>query len=499
MPPAAEPLDGFRVPDDFSFGVATAGYQIEGGFNGPGEPRNNWYEWERRKGIEPSGPACDSWNRYEEDLELAQSTGVDTYRMGIEWARVQPSADNAEDEPPFDDDAVQHYAAIVTSARGRGIEPLLTLHHFTHPRWLGLEFWQRPDSPRVFERYVREIVGRLGDALAARKQPPARRYVTLNEINIFGLVTWLLGAFPPGGTMQFRKTARATDHLFAAHVLAYGAVHDIHEERGWPSPEVTTNNYTMSVYELDRALTDVLLARARGVPRDELPSYLAECRGAWHSTLRTIPGPSGVPAERFQRTLSRLASPTRLPATTEALYAARRSRPLDAVAVDIYAPWAQGRFQRPGRPTAGGTERRPARPLWDDPPMPGSFAGFVKANVEPGLPLWVLENGLCNRVRRGVSHPRVDGWTRPRYLKEHIAALAGAIREGAPVAAYVHWSLLDNYEWGSYQPRFGLFGVVREEHLRRLRSDSMGEDAGGCYRRIVSALRSGEDVSGALR
>ena len=131
--------------------------------------------------------------------------------------------------------------------------------------------------------------------------------------------------------------------------------------------------------------------------------------------------------------------------------------------------------------------------------MPGSFAGFVKANVEPGLPLWILENGLCNRVRRGVSHPRVDGWTRPRYLKEHVAALAGAIREGAPVAAYVHWSLLDNYEWGSYQPRFGLFGVVREEHLRRLRSDSMGEDAGGCYRRIVSALRSGEDVSGALR
>src|SRR5207253_5291133 len=73
MPPRPDDLEGFRVPDGFSFGVATSGYQIEGGFNGPGEPRNNWFEWERRKGVEPCGPACDSWNRYEEDLELAAS------------------------------------------------------------------------------------------------------------------------------------------------------------------------------------------------------------------------------------------------------------------------------------------------------------------------------------------------------------------------------------------------------------------------------------------
>ena len=111
----------------------------------------------------------------------------------------------------------------------------------------------------------------------------------------------------------------------------------------------------------------------------------------------------------------------------------------------------------------------------------------------------MLENGLCNRVKRGVSHPRMDGWTRPRYLKEYLAALGRAIQAGAPVTTYVHWSLLDNYEWGSYQPRFGLFGIQRDEGLRRLRSDSMGEDAAGAYRRIVSAFRSGEGVAGALR
>jgi beta-glucosidase/6-phospho-beta-glucosidase/beta-galactosidase len=97
-----------------------------------------------------------------------------------------------------------------------------------------------------------------------------------------------------------------------------------------------------------------------------------------------------------------------------------------------------------------------------------------------------------------VSHPRVDGWTRPRYLKEHLARVASLVAEGVPLTSYVHWSLLDNYEWGSYQPRFGIFGVVREEGLRRLRSDSMGEDSAGCYRGIVRALRSGEGVAGAL-
>ena len=487
MPPPPEDLEGFRVPDGFCFGVATSGYQIEGGFNGPGEARNNWFEWERRKGYEPCGPACDSWNRYEEDLDLAASIGVDTYRMGIEWARVQPSERNDEHEPPFDDGAIRHYAAIIAAARSRGIEPLVTLHHFTHPRWLGLGFWLRPDSPHVFARYVREIVQRLGDALAAVRQPPVRRYVTLNEINILGLVTWFLGAFPPGGFLRFRTTSRATDHLFAAHVMAYDAIHDVHEEHGWPAPEVTTNNVTLSTYELDRALTDLMLARSRGVRRDEVAAHLRDRRRAWHSTLRTISGPSDSSAERAQRAIWNLASPSNFTAA------------LDAIALDFYAPWAKGRFQRPNRPTAGGTERRPARPLWDDPPMPDSFAGFLQANVEPGLPLWVLENGLCNRVRRGVSHARMDGWTRPRYLKEYLAALGRAIQAGAPVTTYVHWSLLDNYEWGSYQPRFGLFGIQRDEGLRRLRSDSMGEDAAGAYRRIVSAFRSGEGVAGALR
>jgi beta-glucosidase/6-phospho-beta-glucosidase/beta-galactosidase len=498
MPAAAADRDGVRVPEGFSFGVATSGFQVEGGFNGQGEPRNNWFEWERRKDVEPCGIACDSWRRSEEDLELAGSLGIDGYRMGIEWARVQPSTSTDEHEPPFDQTAVDQYASIITSARSRGMEPLATLHHFTHPRWLGLDFWQRADSPRVFAGYVRETVMRLGDALTRLQQPPLTRYVTLNELNVFPLITWTLGLFPPGETMKLGKASRASDHLLGAHVLAYDAIHDVYEQRRWPTPTVTTNNYSMSAYEMDRLFVDVLLARSRGVARADLAGDLKERRRRWHETLRRIPGPSSAAAERVQRTLVRATAATAFPVATAAVYASPRERTLDAIAVDIYAPWAKGRFRRPGHRTSGGTNPRPGRALWDDPPMPGSFGGFVRANVEPGLPVWVLENGLCNRVKRRVSYPRLDGWSRVRYLREHLGELARLISRGVPVTSYVHWSLLDNYEWGSYQPRFGIFGVVRHENLRRLRSDSLGDDAAGTYRRIVSALRSGEGVSTAL-
>ncbi len=114
------------------------------------------------------------------------------------------------------------------------------------------------------------------------------------------------------------------------------------------------------------------------------------------------------------------------------------------------------------------------------------------ANVASGLDLWVVENGLCNRVRRGRSFPRLDGLDRGRYLRAILGALVDAIDAGVPVGAYYHWTLVDNYEWGSYEPRFGIHGVDRERGLRVLDADAMGFDAAGSYRRIIEGLRAGD-------
>ena len=81
----------FALPPGFRFGVATSGFQTEGGFNGPGQPANNWLEWERAGRVEPSGIALDFWTRYEEHLDRAAAAGCDAYRLSVEWARGEPA------------------------------------------------------------------------------------------------------------------------------------------------------------------------------------------------------------------------------------------------------------------------------------------------------------------------------------------------------------------------------------------------------------------------
>jgi beta-glucosidase len=115
--------------------------------------------------------------------------------------------------------------------------------------------------------------------------------------------------------------------------------------------------------------------------------------------------------------------------------------------------------------------------------------------LAPDLPLWVVENGLCNRVRNGRAFSRGDGWDRSRYLRENIAAVVAAADAGVPVTGYWHWSLVDNYEWGSYEPRFGLYGVDRhrgERGMQWLDTDSMGDDSAATYRDIIAGLARGD-------
>jgi hypothetical protein len=95
-------------------------------------------------------------------------------------------------------------------------------------------------------------------------------------------------------------------------------------------------------------------------------------------------------------------------------------------------------------------------------------------------------------MRNGRSYPRSDGWTRPAYLATHLTAIADLVAAGVPVAGYYHWSLADNYEWGSYEPRFGLYGIDRARGMRWLHTDSMGHDAAGSYRRLIEAMRDGD-------
>jgi beta-glucosidase len=458
------------LPDDFRFGVATAGFQVEGGYNGPGEPRNNWHRWEHEGRVEPSGIALDFWNSYEHHFDRAAATGCDSFRLSIEWARCEPR------EGEIDETAFDRYAAILDAAQERGLEPLVTLHHFTHPEWLGENFWLQLDAPDRFAAWARAAMARLG----AR----CRNWVTLNEINILALQTYLAGQFPPGRLLSVGDVVRSLDHLLAAHVLGYA---EIHAAR--PDAVVATNTFTFSLYELDRLLTDLLFARTHGVDLSDLRPWLVERRAAFEARVRPFAG-----AERALRVWAKTAIPLEqaFPRTVTAVYASPYECTQDVAQIDHYDPVVHHHFRVPGHTTAGGRCWLPGRMLWDDPPAPPGLRLFSELHAEPGVPVWIVENGLCNRVRNGRSYPRSDGWDRPQYLRAHLAQVAAMVDAGIDVGGYWHWSLVDNYEWGSYEPRFGLYGVDRDRGGRWLDTDAMGHDSAGAYRQLIDALRSGD-------
>ena len=476
VPDSFSPPDVFSLPAEFRFGVATAGFQVEGGYNGPGEPANNWGGWERSGRVEPSGIALDFWNDYEHHLDRAVAAGCDAYRLSVEWARCEPAPGE------IDTAALDGYLRILEACHARGLRPLVTLHHFTHPHWLGEEFWQAKDAP---ERYA-GWVGTAVDALA----PLCRHWVTINEINVLAVQSWYFGVFPPGRVLDARGLVRALDHLLTAHVLGYDRI-----KVAQPDAVVSTNPYPFSAYSTERLLTDVLSARAHGVDRDGLRGWLAEREAGFHRTL-----PAHGPRERLIRRWagSTVALDAGLPRAVAAVYASPHDRTFDEVQLDWYDPRVDHKFRVPGHRTAGGRSWLPGRMLWDDPIDPAALTEYLRVYDEPGLDLVIPENGLCNRVKRGVSYPRADGWDRVRYLRANLGSMVAGIEAGIPIRGYYHWCLADNYEWGSYEPRFGLYGIDRERGVRWSETDSMGGPAAETFRTLADQLRAG-DTSGMIR
>ena len=171
---------------------------------------------------------------------------------------------------------------------------------------------------------------------------------------------------------------------------------------------------------------------------------------------------------------------------------------MDAVGFDWYDPVASHAIRVPGRRMpSGGRDWSFGRAYWDVESHPAALRAWcvTESALRPGLPLWVVENGMATRTRDGRAVPREDGMDRPRYVREHLGAVVDAVAAGAPVTAYFHWSLMDNYEWGTYEPRYGLFGVDRSDPtaVRFMDTDAVGDDAAGEFTRVVRVCGRGTD------
>ncbi len=211
---AGEPGYPAAVPDfppAFVWGVATAAHQVEGG-----NVNADWWAWEHQSGsgcVEPSGDACDSLHRWREDVDLVAQLGLNAYRFGVEWARVEPA------DGEWSLASLDHYRRICAACRARGIQPVVTLQHFTLPRWLAERGgWEAPDAAERFAAYAARVDAHLGDLVG--------RCCTVNEPNIASLMGYRLGLFPPGardGPERQRAVNAATIRAHRAAVEALRA------------------------------------------------------------------------------------------------------------------------------------------------------------------------------------------------------------------------------------------------------------------------------------
>jgi beta-glucosidase len=240
-------------PKSFVWGTATAAHQVEGG-----NWNNDWWAWEHDPTSpcrEPSGDACDHWHRYPDDIALLAGLGFNAYRFSLEWSRIEP------EDGEFSRATLDHYRRMCATCRDHGLEPIVTFHHFTTPRWLAARGgWEESATADRFARYCERAATHLRGEMG--------RACTLNEPNIVATMGWLYGLFPPGARDPDRRR-RANDVFIDGHRKAVAAI-----KAGAPSVPVGLT-LAMSDYQAlpggeaardayRRDMEDVFLEAARG-------------------------------------------------------------------------------------------------------------------------------------------------------------------------------------------------------------------------------------------
>jgi beta-glucosidase len=399
-------------PPGFLWGAATSSHQVEGGNDG-----SDWWDWEQRPGTihdgTRSGDAAGWWHgAAEDDLRRAAAMGHSAHRLGVEWSRIEPEPGR------YDDAALARYAAILDAARAAGLRTMVTLHHFTLPRWAARGgSWLDPGLP-----------ARLGALTARCAQAWGERvdlWATINEPNVQGLLGYGAGLWPPGHT-RLDLALRAMANLLRGHVASFAALRRVR-----PTAQVgLVLNLPCIEPERPRHPLDRAVARAQD---------WAFC-GAWLWALRTgrVPPPLAL-------------APTPVPGLRGSFdwlgvnYYGRM-----AVRFDPRAPTrAFGRHVQEPSVRCGGAD-------WGQI-HPAGLAGQLRRAARLGAPVYVTENGVCDPTDR----------LRPRFLVDHVRAVRQVLHEGVDVRGYFHWSLVDNFEWAEgWAPRFGLLALDRESGAR---------------------------------
>lgn len=373
--------DQSQFPSKFFWGASTSAMQTEGGIL-----NNDWAEAERVGKTPRIGDACDFYNRYESDLDIAKSLNLNTFRFSVEWARIEP------EEGKFNETELEHYKKVVRAVRARGMEPFVCIWHFSLPMWFVTSgSFGRNDAPEIFARYTKKVAEALGEEV--------RYYITMNEPMVWlgehGRIMGGSPGFRPNPFMGYWYMKR----LQKSHRLAYKAIKEVNKK------------------------TDVGVA-----------AHLIYFNGTNFFGKIVASSISHVWNWMFLNGIVGYQ---------------------DFIGVQFYQRIS---FWQPAlhRHTALRSDIG-----WHL--HPDALENMLIETTKYKLPIFVVESGIAD----------AQDQYRTRFILESLKAIHRAIERKADVRGYLHWSLLDNYEFTyGFTMRFGLVEVDHKTQERTIRESA---------------------------
>jgi len=388
-----------RFPKGFLWGCATAAHQVEGN-----NTNNNWWQWEQEgghiKGGDVSGIACDHYNRFDSDFALAQELGHNAHRLSVEWSRIEP------EEGRWDMKEVDHYRQVMESLHRHGMVPMVTLHHFTNPVWFErLGGWLNPRSVELIARFSGFIARELGDLVPF--------WFTINEPMIVVAGAYLFGVEPPGQS-DWGAAMTASRHLLQAHGAMYQAVKESTSHNPQVGP-VLAMPY-IEPYEPNSE-------------EDRNAAQFADLLMNEYFLAGINTGTVGPPAGQEEE----------FPGLKHSW---------DFIGINYYS---RHRMAHDQPPDIGGLPPPDAElTLMGYEVFPEGFYHQLMRLKQYGLPVHVTENGISTK----------DDTQRCRHLLRHLTEVHRALQEGTDIRGYLHWTLIDNFEWAEgYHQWFGMVAM----------------------------------------
>jgi beta-glucosidase len=456
-PEAPDALLGAAVrpeefPPDFVWGAATAAYQVEGAATEDGRTPSIWDTFSalpgRVRGGDTGAVACDHYHRYADDVRLMADLGLAAYRFSISWPRLFHRGDGVVDPR-----GLAFYDRLVDELLGAGIDPWVTLYHWDLPQYLeDAGGWPERDTAA----HLAELAGAVGERLGDR----VGHFITLNEPWCSAFLGYANGIHAPGRHSHADAVA-ASHHLNLAHGLAVQAL-----RASAPAAQVGT---TLNLYPV--------------TPASDSPDALDVARRIDGLQNRWFLDPALL--GRYPADVLADLGPLVTPGLIRDGDLETIHQPLDFLGINYYTRHLVRPSAYPGTNAGEFTGRGLPAAVngWEVDPE-GLTETLVRVAREyPPLPLHVTENGSAWEDVVEADGSVVDG-DRLAYLAAHLAACARAREQGADVAGYFAWSLLDNFEWAEgYAVRFGLVHVDFATQQRTVKA------SGDWYGRFVRAAR----------